>query len=75
MLHRSLTLRGATISRWVAEASGERRASDVATAKQIAPALQDQFDLAATYGLGELANAVEHAVRPGKVGTVLIRPW
>jgi NADPH:quinone reductase-like Zn-dependent oxidoreductase len=75
MLHQSLTLRGATLGRWLSEASAERRASDVATAKQIALALKDQFDVAATYGLGELANVVEHSVRPGKVGTVLVRPW
>jgi NADPH:quinone reductase-like Zn-dependent oxidoreductase len=36
MLHQSLTLRGATLGRQLSEASAERRASDVATAKQIA---------------------------------------
>jgi NADPH:quinone reductase-like Zn-dependent oxidoreductase len=71
MLHQSLTLRGATLGRWLSEASAEWRASGVATAKQIAVALKDQCDVAATYGLGELANVVEHSVRPGKVGTVL----
>ena len=30
--------------------------------------------VAATYGLGELANAVKLAVRPGKIGLVLVRP-
>ena len=57
MLHQSLTLRGATLGRWLSEASAERRASDVATAKQIALALKDQFDVAATYGLGELPTS------------------
>ncbi|MEU0968984.1 zinc-binding dehydrogenase [Streptomyces sp. NPDC005917] len=76
LVSKSLTLRGKNIiTGWPSEASPETRASDIATAKQIALALADQFDVAATYGLGELANAVEHAVRPGKVGTVLIRPW
>ena len=75
VLHKALTLRGATIARWLSDASAERRASDVATAKQIALALGDQFDVAASYGLDELAGAVEHAVRPGKVGIVLVRPW
>ncbi|MBA2813701.1 zinc-binding dehydrogenase [Streptomyces sp. KM273126] len=74
LLNKSLTLRGRSIGRWLSEASAERRASDVATAKQIALALKDQFEVAATYGLGELADAVEHAVRPGKVGLVLVRP-
>jgi NADPH:quinone reductase-like Zn-dependent oxidoreductase len=74
LLHKSLTLRGATLGRWLYEASPERRASDVAAATQIALTLKDQFDVAATYPLGELADAVEHAVRPGKIGSVLIRP-
>ncbi|MET8331868.1 zinc-binding dehydrogenase [Streptomyces sp. NPDC005181] len=75
LVSKSLTLRGKNIiSGWPSEASPERRASDIATAKQIALALAEQFDVVATYGLGELADAVEHAVRPGKVGTVLVRP-
>ncbi|MGW1169923.1 zinc-binding dehydrogenase [Streptomyces sp. NPDC002550] len=74
LLFRALTLRGATLGRWLLEASAERRASDVVAAKLIALEFKDQFDVAATYDLGELANAVKHAVRPGKVGTVLIRP-
>ncbi|MGW0693124.1 MULTISPECIES: zinc-binding dehydrogenase [unclassified Streptomyces] len=75
LVGKSLTLRGKNIiSGWPSEASPERRASDIATAKQIALALAEQFDVVATYGLGELADAVEHAVRPGKVGTVLVRP-
>ncbi|MFG2386735.1 zinc-binding dehydrogenase [Streptomyces avermitilis] len=75
LLHKSLTLRGKNIGRWLSEASADRRASDVATAKLIALALEDQFDVAATYGLDELGLALEHAVRPGKMGTVLVRPW
>ncbi|MDT0542184.1 MULTISPECIES: zinc-binding dehydrogenase [Streptomyces] len=76
LLSKSLTLRGKNvIGWWLSEASAERRTSDVATAKQIALGLTDQFDVAAVYGLGELTGAVEHAVRPGKVGAVLVRPW
>ncbi|WP_406432572.1 zinc-binding dehydrogenase [Streptomyces sp. NBC_01589] len=75
LVGKSLTLRGRNIiSGWPSETSPERRASDIATAKLIALALAEQFDVVATYGLGELADAVEHAVRPGKVGTVLVRP-
>ncbi|MFK4267591.1 zinc-binding dehydrogenase [Streptomyces milbemycinicus] len=74
LLSKSLTLQGKNIGRWLSEASAERRASDVATAQQIALGLKDQFVVAAEYSLGELTDAVEHAVRPGKVGTVLVRP-
>jgi hypothetical protein len=49
----------------ISEASAESRASGVAASKLIAAALHDRFDVAATYGLGE----------PGRVGTVLVRPW
>ncbi|MEU9370603.1 hypothetical protein AB0D71_39305 [Streptomyces avermitilis] len=50
--HKSLTLRGENIGHWQSEASAERRASGVAAAKLITLALHDQFDVAATYGLG-----------------------
>ncbi|MFC9621725.1 zinc-binding dehydrogenase [Streptomyces sp. NPDC056930] len=75
LLDKSLTLRGKNIGRWLSETSAERRASDVATAKQIALGLKDQFEVAATYGLEQLTDAVELAVQPGKVGLVLVRPW
>ncbi|MEU9987651.1 zinc-binding dehydrogenase [Streptomyces sp. NPDC048045] len=75
LLHKSLTLRGMTVGHWLSDTSLDRQASDVAAAKLIATAAKDQFDVAGTYGLGDLAEAVEHAQRPGKVGTVLIRPW
>lgn len=76
LLHKSLTLQGKSIGRWQSEVSAERRASDVAAAaKLIALALGDQFDVAAVYGFDELTDAVEHAGRPGKAGTVLVRPW
>ncbi|MFB7509538.1 hypothetical protein [Streptomyces broussonetiae] len=75
LLHKWLTLQGKNIGRWLSEVSAERQASDVATAKLIALPFKDQFEVAATYGLGALTDAVEHAVGPGKVGTVLVRPW
>jgi NADPH:quinone reductase-like Zn-dependent oxidoreductase len=74
LLHKSLTLRGKTVGHWISDTSLDRQASDVAAAKLIAMAAKDQFDVAGIYGLGDLAEAVEHAQRPSKVGTVLIRP-
>ncbi|MFJ3991271.1 zinc-binding dehydrogenase [Streptomyces sp. NPDC090032] len=75
LLHKSLTLRGMTVGRWMSDTSLDRQASDVAAAKLIAMAAKEQFDVAGAYGLDDLAEAVQHAQRPGKVGTVLIRPW
>lgn len=75
LLHKSLTLRGKTVGRWLSETSAARQAFDVAAAKLIALALQDQFDIAVTYALDDLSKAVEHTLRPGKIGTALIHPW
>ncbi|MER5513411.1 zinc-binding dehydrogenase [Streptomyces sp. NPDC002763] len=75
LLHKSLTLRGRSIGHWMSDTPLDRQVSDVAAAKMIATTAKDQFDVAATYGLEDLAEAVDHAQRPGKVGTVLIRPW
>ena len=73
LLDRGLILRGATIGRWVATTTPER-ASDTRTAGLIAQALSDHFDVAAIYPIGELSDAIRHAAKPGKTGTVLVRP-
>ncbi|MER6125743.1 hypothetical protein ABT173_24570 [Streptomyces sp. NPDC001795] len=50
-----------------------RQTSDVAAAKMIAMAAKDRFAwLPPTV---DLAEAVQHTRRPGKVGTGLIHPW
>jgi NADPH:quinone reductase-like Zn-dependent oxidoreductase len=74
LLDRGLILRGATIGRWVATTSPEQRASDTTTAALMAQALSDQFDVAAIYPIGNLSDAIRHASKPGKTGTVLVRP-
>jgi NADPH:quinone reductase-like Zn-dependent oxidoreductase len=74
LLDNGLTMRGATIGRWVATTSPEQRASDTTTAGLMALALSDQFDVAAIYPIGELSDAIRHAIKPGRTGTVLVRP-
>jgi NADPH:quinone reductase-like Zn-dependent oxidoreductase len=74
LLDNGLTLRGATVGRWAATTSPEQRASDTTTAGLMAQALADQFDVAAIYPIGELSDAIRHATKPGKTGTVLVRP-
>jgi NADPH:quinone reductase-like Zn-dependent oxidoreductase len=74
LLESGLTLRGATIGRWVATTSPEQRASDITTACLIAQALSDHFDVAAIYPIAELSKAIRHATKPGKTGTVLVHP-
>jgi NADPH:quinone reductase-like Zn-dependent oxidoreductase len=74
LLDRGLTLRGATIGRWVAATSPEQRVSDTTTACQMAQAFSSQFDVAAIYPIAELSDAIRHASKPCKIGTVLVRP-
>lgn len=74
LLDRGLTLRGGTIGRWVASASPERRVSDTTTACLMAQALSSEFDVAAIYPFADLLKAIRHATKPGKIGTVLVRP-
>jgi NADPH:quinone reductase-like Zn-dependent oxidoreductase len=74
LLDRGLTLRGASIGRWVATTSPEQRVSDTSTACLMAQALSSQFDVAASYPIADLLDAIRHATKPGKTGTVLVRP-
>jgi NADPH:quinone reductase-like Zn-dependent oxidoreductase len=74
LLDRGLTLRGATIGRWVATTAPEQRVSDTRTACLMAQAFPSQFDVAAIYSIAELSDAIRHATKPGKTGTVLVRP-
>ena len=74
LLDRGLTLRGATVGRWVATSSPEQRVSDTTTTCLMAQAFSSQFDVAAIYPIAELADAIRHATKPGKIGTVLVRP-
>lgn len=74
LLDRGLTLRGVTIGRWVTAVPPEQRASDTTTARLMAQALSSEFDVAAIYPIAELSDAIRHATKPGKTGTVLVRP-
>ncbi len=72
VLHSALGITGLTINRWLAAVSPEQRASDVATAAMITADLPHHFDVAATYPLDQIADAVRHVSQPGKVGTVVV---
>ena len=74
VLHSALGITGLTINRWLAAVSPEQRASDVATADMITADLPHHFDVAATYPLDQIADAVRHVSQPGKVGTVVVTP-
>jgi NADPH:quinone reductase-like Zn-dependent oxidoreductase len=66
-------LRGVTIGRWLTGAAPERRASDIAAATELAATQPSEFDVAGTYSLDQITDAVRHVTRPGKIGTVIVR--
>jgi NADPH:quinone reductase-like Zn-dependent oxidoreductase len=72
ILATGLGIRGVTILRWGERTSPEQRASDLASARQMVAEFKDQFDVAGRYELTDLADAVRHIRRPGKVGSVLV---
>jgi NADPH:quinone reductase-like Zn-dependent oxidoreductase len=74
VLHSERAIRGMTINRWLERVAPEQRASDVASAVMITTGMPEHFDVAATYPLGRIADAVRHASQPGKVGTVVVKP-
>jgi NADPH:quinone reductase-like Zn-dependent oxidoreductase len=66
-------IRGLTIGRWLSGVAPERRASDIASVIAIATAQPGEFDVAGTYKLHQIAEAVRHVKRPGKNGTVIVK--
>jgi NADPH:quinone reductase-like Zn-dependent oxidoreductase len=73
LLTTGLGIRGVSILRWIESTAPEQRISDIATASRMVVEYPQQFDVAGRYELAELADAVQHVRRPGKVGTVLVR--
>lgn len=73
LLGGEIGIRGLTIGRWLSGVAPERRASDIAGVTAIAIALSAEFDVAATYTLDQITDAVQHVNRPGKTGTVIVK--
>ena len=65
-------LRGLTIGRWLSGVAPERRASDVASVIATVTAQPEEFDVAGTYALDQITEAVQHVNRPGKTGAVIV---
>lgn len=69
---RELTVRGVSVGRWLMSRSPAERAEDVAFVTREAQTSPDLFEVAAAYDLADYADAVAHARRTGKTGTVLL---
>lgn len=72
VIGRGLRVHGVTISRWLAARTAEERAEDTTGAMFLATEAPELFEVAATYDLEDFLPALEHAQRPGRVGTVLL---
>jgi len=73
LLGGEIGLRGLTIGRWLTGTAPERRASDIASARALATSQPAEFDVAGAYSLDQIADAVQHVNRPGKIGTVIVK--
>ncbi len=65
-------IRGLTIGRWLSGVAPERRASDIAGVVAIVTTKPEEFDVAGTYALDQITEAVQHVNRPGKTGAVIV---
>src|SRR5258708_26086333 len=73
LLGREIGIRGLTIGRWLSGVAPERRASDIASVTAIVIGLSAEFDVAGTYTLDQIKDAIQHVSRPGKNGTVMVK--
>jgi len=74
ILNSERAIRGLSMGRWLAAVPAEQRASDLVCAVLIAEGLREHFDVAAIYPLDHISDAVRHVTRPGKLGTVVVKP-
>lgn len=73
LLGGEIGIRGLSVGRWLSAIAAERRASDIASVIAIAMGLSAEFDVAGTYPLDQISDAVRHVNRPGKTGTVIVK--
>ncbi|HZN82003.1 MAG TPA: zinc-binding dehydrogenase [Mycobacterium sp.] len=73
LLGGEIGIRGLTVGRWLSGVAAERRASDIASVIAIAIGLSAEFDVAGTYTLDQISDAVRHVNRPGKIGTIIVK--
>jgi NADPH:quinone reductase-like Zn-dependent oxidoreductase len=73
LLGGEIGIRGLTIGRWLSGVAPERRASDIASTTAITIGLSAEFDVAGTYPLDRIKDAIQHVSRSGKNGTVIVK--
>ncbi|MPR34279.1 zinc-dependent alcohol dehydrogenase family protein [Salmonirosea aquatica] len=74
MIFKEITIKGFWLPQWMSEADSQTRAQ---VAQQVIGWLASgevELPVEATYGLDEIARAVEHADAPGRWGKILVKP-
>lgn len=69
---REIRILGVSIGRWAETTPPPVREEDVATAIRLARTKPELFEVAGEYAFANIRQAIDHASRPGKRGTVLL---
>jgi NADPH:quinone reductase-like Zn-dependent oxidoreductase len=74
MIFKELTIKGFWLTDWMRRVDPETRARVAGAVIELLASGQVQLPVEASYGLDQIAEAVEHADRPGRYGKILVRP-
>ncbi len=74
MIFKELTIKGFWLTDWMRRVDTSTRNRVAAAVIQLLASGQMQVPVEASYSLDQIAQAVEHADRPGRYGKILIKP-
>ncbi len=74
MIFRELTIKGFWLTDWMRRVDSQTRQSVAQNVISLLSSGKIQLPVEASYSLSQIAEAVEHAERPGRWGKILVRP-
>jgi len=74
MIFKEITIKGFWLSQWMIEADAQTRTQVAQNVMGWLASGEVELPVEATYGLDEIARAVEHATAPGRWGKILMKP-
>lgn len=74
MIFRELTIKGFWLTDWMRRVDKETRHDVAQSVIKLLASGEFQLPVEATYSLDQIAEAVEHADRPGRWGKILVKP-
>lgn len=74
MIFRELTIKGFWLTDWMRRVDSETRQSVAQNVISLLASGKIQLPVEASYSLNQIAEAVEHADRPGRWGKILVKP-